>query len=231
MTTSLATLIDLARRTLRDEASRTWTDDELTDMWIEAIEAVSVIHPHEVIVQLTLTDDTYVYPVPAGIDRIFRIDQYDADSKFVGVLPQDSGNGPNGGWLTHAGILSIARATHLTGRTLELWGYGRWANFDLPGSGDDGGWWAGQATAGIYLDDGVSLGVIRAGAVFVVWANTDPIVTGADCSVEDIMGGVAYRLTFTSDGADVNVKPTDYGDIGGLWAVIHQVPAMPFVGE
>lgn len=132
MTTTLAAFTTMCRRDLRDPSSATFTDAEIQDLIGQGIDSVADFYPKEAITSLSIVASTYTYSMPSTLNWPFRVDVYNVDGTFDQVLARAEGNGPNGGWQTHTGIMFIPQWQNYwaTGQTLQVFGYGPWAYID-----------------------------------------------------------------------------------------------------
>ncbi len=89
MAVSFSTLLTSLRRTLRDENSTTWTDNQLGELINQGIDAIGTVYPKEVIETVA-----YTQPIQGAINSVtlstvtwpIRIDVYDDGSKYVEKL-------------------------------------------------------------------------------------------------------------------------------------------------
>lgn len=132
MSVTFSTLLTSLRRTLRDENSTTWTDNQLGELINQGIDAIGTVYPKEVIETVA-----YTQPIQGAINSValstvtwpIRIDVYDDGSKYVETVYPTLGYGANSGWEIHAGKVFFPphyRFTSDTG-TFRVFGYGAWA--------------------------------------------------------------------------------------------------------
>jgi hypothetical protein len=131
-------LIDKSRRALRDPDAETFSDAEIADMIGQGIDEIGGFYPKEFVEPIDIIAGVYSYALPEGMEEVFRIDVYNDDGTFRAQLPEAQGEGINGGYQLHAGILFLPQwGTWTTNMTLEVWGYGPWAYIDSSSASDD----------------------------------------------------------------------------------------------
>lgn len=124
---TLSALRTSVRSDLRDTASATWTDTEITDLINSGIDWVNGLYPKEAI-QTT----AYTQPISGAVFSValsdvnwpFRVDVYDTGNKYRETLWPSTGDGPDSGWEVHNSIIFFAPHYVLpdTG-TLRIFGY------------------------------------------------------------------------------------------------------------
>jgi len=131
MSVSFSTILSSLRLNLRDPNTTTWSDEQLGELTNRGIDAVSAVYPNE-----TIDSVAYTQPVSGSVFTVAlsnvrwvtRVDVYDNDGKFRETVRPSSGDGPNSGWETHGGILSLPPRYSLSAGTgtFKIVGYGDW---------------------------------------------------------------------------------------------------------